>query len=559
MIGPGTLFRHLHTATLVRDGGGLTDAQFLGLFIERCDEAAFEALVRRHGPMVLGVCRRVLHNHHDAEDAFQATFLVLARKATSIAPRAMVGNWLYGVAYRTAMKARAASTRRRVKEKQVRVMPEPEAVQQSSWCDLEPLLDQEMERLPGSYRAAVVLCDLEGKTHQEAARQLGWPVGTLSTRLVRARALLAKRLSRHRLALSAGSLAVVVSANAASACVPASLMISTVKAATLIAAGQTMAGVVSAPVAALTEGVLKAMLLAKLKIATAVLLAVGILGLGAGVLTQVVSAEGPAALAAQRREGEQAREPKTTVSGVVKAVDAAKNTVTITVHVARTEPAVEKVFELSKDAKVLLNDKQDRRTPPREGKLADLLTGTHAVLELTADGKAAATITARGPSISGAVKGVDAAKNTLTVRIGRDPEEDKTFEVSKDAPVLYNEGVGRGSVPKEIKLADLPEGVVVALNLSVDQKSIVGILTNGPSVVGVVKAVDAAKNKIIVTVNATRTEAGEDKTYEVAKSAQVVLEEGKASKLDDVKADLRVTLRLSLDKKAVQVIDGRSR
>jgi RNA polymerase sigma factor (sigma-70 family) len=177
---------HLRRAVLLRDGAGLTDGQLLESFLGGQDEAAFEALVRRHGPMVLGVCRRVLRIHHDAEDAFQATFLVLVRKGDTIRPREMVANWLFGVAYRTAQKARGRIARRRVREAQVKEMPEPEAVApEEGWGDWRPLLDQELSRLPDKYRVPVVLCDLEGKTGKEAARQLGWPEGTVSSRLAR--------------------------------------------------------------------------------------------------------------------------------------------------------------------------------------------------------------------------------------------------------------------------------------------------------------------------------------------------------------------------------------
>src|SRR6266851_204758 len=282
------VLRHLRRAALRHDGGGMTDGQLLERFLTAREEAAFEALVRRHGPMVLGVCRRVLVGLHDAEDAFQATFLVLVRKASSIAARETVGNWLYGVAFRTAHKARAAAARRRVKEKQ---MSRPEALEEDVWQELRPLLDQELNRLPDKYREPVILCDVEGNTRKEAARRLGWPEGTLSGRLSRARVLLAKRLARHGLALSGGAVAVVLSQNAASACVPAPLVSSTVQAAALVAAGHAAAGVVSAPVAALTEGVMKAMLMTKLKIATAVVLAVGLLGVGFGLYqTQAAAA-----------------------------------------------------------------------------------------------------------------------------------------------------------------------------------------------------------------------------------------------------------------------------
>jgi RNA polymerase sigma factor (sigma-70 family) len=275
--------RRLRSAALGHGADG-TDGQLLNRFLNHRDEAAFAALVRRHGPMVWGVCRRAVGNHHDAEDAFQATFLVLVRKAAAVVPREMVANWLYGVAHHTAQKARALANRRRAREKQVKELPEPAAAEPDVWRDLRPLLDQELSRLPDRYRAPVVLCDLEGKTRKEAARQLGLPEGTLSAQLSRARRMLARRLARRGVVLSGGALAGVVSLHATSARVPAAVLEATIQTATLPAT----AGAISAPVAALTEGVLKTMFLAKLKIVTTVLLLVGTLGGGAGIglLTQ---------------------------------------------------------------------------------------------------------------------------------------------------------------------------------------------------------------------------------------------------------------------------------
>jgi RNA polymerase sigma factor (sigma-70 family) len=270
---------HLRRIILPKGESGLTDGELLGRFIEHRDEAAVTALVRAHGPMVWGVCRRMLPNHHDAEDAFQATFLVLVRKAESVRQREMVGNWLYGVAHQTARKARATTGKRRRREMQVMAMPQVQAPEQDSSHQLEPFLDQELSRLPDKYRVAIVLCDLEGKTRKEAARQLGLPEGTLAGRLTRGRAMLVKRLARHGLALSGGSLAAVLPQKAASACVPASVRTSTIKAVTLVAAGQAVtAGVVSARIAALTEGVLKAMLISKLKTIAGTFLAVFLIG-----------------------------------------------------------------------------------------------------------------------------------------------------------------------------------------------------------------------------------------------------------------------------------------
>ncbi len=276
------VFQHLRTTELLSDGARMTDGDLLERFVAGRDHSAFAALVRRHGPMVWGVCRRVLAGHQDAEDAFQATFLVLVRKAASVVPREMVGNWLYGVARQTALNARANEARRRTRERQVTQMPEPAYREQDLWRYLEPVLDQELSRLPNRYRTAIALCDLGGKTRKEVAQQLAVPEGTLSGWLTRGRAMLAKRLARQGLAMSAAALAAALSQNVLSAGVPAAAVSNTTKAASLLAAGQRAAtGVISAKVAALTEGVIKTMLLTKLKFVSAVLLVFSAAGMGA--------------------------------------------------------------------------------------------------------------------------------------------------------------------------------------------------------------------------------------------------------------------------------------
>src|SRR5262245_3969736 len=153
------VIQHLRGVVLPQDGAGLTDCQLLNVYLSRRDEAALAALVRRHGPLVWGVCRRVLRNDHDAEDAFQATFLVLVRKAASIASPDLLANWLYGVAHQTALKARAMTGKRGARERQVTEMPEPAVAEQDRWDDLQPLLEQELSRLPDRYRVAIILCD----------------------------------------------------------------------------------------------------------------------------------------------------------------------------------------------------------------------------------------------------------------------------------------------------------------------------------------------------------------------------------------------------------------
>ncbi len=272
------------------EGVDLTDGQLLERFVSCREPGALEELVRRHAPMVWGVCRRVLQDHHEAEDAFQAAFLVLVRKAAAIRSPARVGNWLYGVAHQTALKAGATRAKRKERERPVTDMTEPAVTEQGLWNDLQLLLDHELSRLPEKYRTVLVLCELEGKTGREAARHLDLPQGTVASRLARARAMLAKRLRPHGFVVSGGVLAAVLSQNQASASVPTSVMTSTIKAATSVAAGQAAAGVVSLKVAALTEGVLKAMLLRKLKSVMMVLLVAVVVGSG-GVLYRTQAAD----------------------------------------------------------------------------------------------------------------------------------------------------------------------------------------------------------------------------------------------------------------------------
>jgi RNA polymerase sigma factor (sigma-70 family) len=286
------VIRHLRRTVLLREGAERTDGQLLEGFLNRRDEAALEALICRHGPMVWAVCRRLLDNDHDAEDAFQATFLVLVRRASEVLPREKVANWLYGVAYQTARKARAATARRKGREKQVKDLPEPETPRPPDNHDCHWLLDRELSGLPAKYRTAIVLCDLEGQTRKQAAHQLGIPEGTLSSLLTRGRALLARRLLHRGLAGSFG-LALVSSSSSASARVPELVLAATTKAAVLCAAkGTSGGGVISAQVATLVKGMLQTMFLSKVKIALVVGLALLVAGAGICFLAEGTQAVG---------------------------------------------------------------------------------------------------------------------------------------------------------------------------------------------------------------------------------------------------------------------------
>lgn len=246
-----------------------TDAALLDRFLVIRDEAAFAEIVRRHGAMVFGVCRRLLRHKHDAEDAFQATFLVLVRKGTALRQVRSIGCWLYGVARRTALEARRAAARRRVKEAGAMAGPAAEETQDG---DVREMLDAEIERLPDKLRSPLLLCDLEGKTRKEAAHQLGWPEGTVASRLASARKMLAKRLTRRGISLGGTVLALALSDDFASA-VPPDLASSTVR----VAAGRALS---SSGVSALVKGVVMTMLLKKLK--TTVMLALMLTALGVG-------------------------------------------------------------------------------------------------------------------------------------------------------------------------------------------------------------------------------------------------------------------------------------
>jgi RNA polymerase sigma factor (sigma-70 family) len=464
----GSAIHRLRRAALLDGGAGLTDGQLLDRFVSGRDPAAIEALVRRHAPMVWGTVRRVLRDHHDAEDAFQATFLVLARKAASVVPRELVANWLYGVARQTALKARATAARRRGRERQVERMPEPAVAEQDRWDDLLPLLDQELSRLPDAYRVVTVLCDLEGKTRREAAGQLGLPEGTVASRLARGRALLAKRLAGRGVVLSAGALAAVLSQQASSAVVPTSVVSATIKAVRLLAAGQAAAtGAITVKVAALTEGVLKSMVLTKVKTAIVVLLlAVAGLG-GGGVLYHAKAAEtakarNPVEQRAQKQANSEASTdqplptPRGRASVTLRAfiegnafwtltdVDTKNNTISVKWAGRMSLEGL----AVAADAKVLLDGKQRR--------LADLRKGMWVTPKVAA-GKPQVTmiVTTTKEADLYVLSAVNTENSSITVTLGN---FNVTLPVAKDAKIVIG---NKGS-----RLADLRTGMPIFLTLA---------------------------------------------------------------------------------------------
>jgi RNA polymerase sigma factor (sigma-70 family) len=319
----GTVLRHIRRLVVPANTRDLADRQLLQCFTARRDQAAFAELVRRHGALVLGLCRRLLGHAQDAEDAFQATFLVLARNAAGVRNGDKLVSWLYGVAYRTAMKAKRDAARRRGHERQAANRPPDKAAGELALRELQAVLDEEVHRLPEKYRTPFVLCCVEGKSKPEVAQELGWKEGTVSSRLVRARQQLQQRLARRGVTLSAALSAAALGQAGAAVALPAALVNSTVKAALLFAAGRAEDGAIAAPVAALAQGVSRTMALNKLRIATVLLLAAG---LGAvGLLSRRALADKPAPAKAEAPKAPAKAAPPAAPAGA----DKTKGSVTV--------------------------------------------------------------------------------------------------------------------------------------------------------------------------------------------------------------------------------------
>lgn len=265
-----SILNYLRQVLGTQAGGGVSDADLLRRFVDQRDEAAFELLLWRHAAMVLHLCQQMLGDADAAEDAFQATFLVFVRKADSISRREALGSWLYRVAYHIALKARARVRTRTAAPVELDGLPAPAETEDADQREVRRILCEEVNRLPPKYRAVIVACFFEGKTHEEAAHQLGWPRGTVAGRVARARDLLRRRLVRRGVTLSISALLTALTVRTAQAALTG-LVDSVIHAARLLAAGQAAGAVVAPHVAALAEGVLQAMYWTRMKIVVAVL------------------------------------------------------------------------------------------------------------------------------------------------------------------------------------------------------------------------------------------------------------------------------------------------
>lgn len=301
-----TVLGHIRKMIGLRSAADLVDAELLARFVDRQDGVAFDQLVERYGPMVLGVCRRVLRDAHEAEDAFQATFLVLVRKAAALR-RGPLGGWLYGVAYRIAVRARADAARRQAREREAIEMKQDAVTTDASPHELRDVLDEELQRLPAKYRAPLVLCYLLGKSNEEAARELGCPLGSMWWRLNRAQELLRERLTRRGVTMPAALMGTVLTETAASAAVPTALRTTTVQAGLAWLAGPAAAGVAWARATTLAEGLLRSMFWGKVRMIGGLVLSLSFLGVAVGLIFPHAAAEPPSVAQVQPASADDPR------------------------------------------------------------------------------------------------------------------------------------------------------------------------------------------------------------------------------------------------------------
>jgi RNA polymerase sigma factor (sigma-70 family) len=323
------VLRHIRGLVASRESADEPDGQLLERFTRLREEAAFHTLVRRHGPLVMGVCRRVLRNRDDADDAFQATFLVLARKAASISSRTSVGSWLYKVAFRMAARARKQTATRQKRESQAPAPTATDPLAEVTGRELLTLLDEELQNLPDRYRAPLVHCYLEGQTRDEAAKQLGCSESTVNRRLEQGKKQLHKRLLRRGVDLSASLIALALTQNVAKAALSKSFIGATVNACLAAAVRGAIGSLVSPRVAALANGALRAMNATKLKIATCLLLAVSLSLTGAGAVARSLANQTDVAStsAAQDKDKPERLSEKQSTIAVADAKDGERMTV----------------------------------------------------------------------------------------------------------------------------------------------------------------------------------------------------------------------------------------
>ncbi len=557
--------------SLQRERASSADRSLLEAFAQIGDEDAFAEIVRRHGPLVLGVCRRILGNAQDAEDAFQATFLVLARKAAKVAWHESIKNWLHGVACRIAMKARGQAIKRAQKEKAAAPASDAStpAVQ---WNELRGVLDEEIERLPIKYRDVLILCYLEGKTRDEAADLLGWSIGAVKGCLERGREVLRTRLCKRGLTLSAALCAGLLSdATVGAAQVSIPLQAATVSGAVHFAAGSAMQAGLAGPVLYLAQGALNAMLIAKIKTIGLMTLML-CFGTGAflgvyhadsgGAANMSVTASAHGQEIPRRPAAEQEKDGKKKSGdffGLIKAVDLKVGT--LTVQSLRDGDREDVTFSLgAKNLKV-------ESTFGQALKLTDLTPGLRVHLQLKE--MDVMSVQVENPQVPAFLTKIDAEKRIV---YGRAERMNAQYEVAADAKLTIN---GRA-----VKLAEVPLEERVFLTLTFDRKTVLAMNAKKVAgerpgvekpreelpqdrrverpvdrpgfVQGTIVDIDAAKNTVNVLVG--RPEEQSIETVALAKGAKVHVQFAERSvaeiSLAQLTKPLQAMIQLSDDKKS---------
>ncbi|MBN9120145.1 MAG: sigma-70 family RNA polymerase sigma factor [Planctomycetes bacterium] len=540
----------------VRDSADHGDGELLARYRHHRDQDAFRSLVSRHGPMVLGVCRRVLRDFHAADDAFQATFLVLAKKADAVRPSDRLAPWLCGVAYRTAMKARGRAFRRQQVERAYAAEArERTAAPSDGTADLLPVIDEQLNALPEKYRMPLVLCGVQGLNKAEAATRLGLPEGTVSSRLARAREMLRDRLTRRGLVVPAALLGAILTPNALHATVSPALAASAVE----VTGGVAPA---SPTVLALTQEVLRSMSLLKLKALCAVAMAVGLAGGGFGLYAvhadekkpggekpAVEPAEKPGEKPAAKPDGEKPKpaasdgekkpakpdgekKPGMKSGGKVASVDAKESTIVLAIK--GDGGVVEKLFPVAPDAKVTIDGK--------DAKLADVPKNAAAAF-VAAPGKEGqlpriTELRVTGSVVGGVIKEVTAGEIAL-----ENEKKPQAFKVAADTKVTVN---GR-----EAKVTDLKAGDKVVVTLRADESTALSVATGAkgdgekpgvknPKLSGKVAAVDAPARTVTL---AAKGEGGKVIVVRLTADAKIVAD-GKTAKIGDIPIGVVATFSL---------------
>jgi len=549
--------RQLMKLAGVSPGGEATDRELIERFVQDRSESAFADLMARHGSMVLAVCKRHLRDPHAAEDAFQAVFIVLARRAGAVKWRESIGGWLFEVASWVAKKAAAQAARRSTREgARTEHAPEPEAPLPPATADLTALqavLDDELRKLPEKFRTPVVLCHLEGLSQDEVAKHLGISDGQLRGRLYRAKERLRERLLRRGFTLSAVLLALNMGGKAQA--VPPVLAAGTLRLA--------CAAPSAVPVAVqlLATGVIRDMGTSfKALAAVAVLSVLGLAAAGFAVRSAFADApnlaqnapptplraDAPAPLPpvpkfikpARADDDKKPDEKLTRVSGTVKATDSAKGTLAVKLD----EGEQETTLDMASAVKVLFAGKAV--------KLDDLKPGMRAEVFFPPEPAAAKAVEVRAqwPGQKVKVSAFDPAKGSLTFALGGNGGVDfpVTLEVAKDAKVKVD-GLAAG-------LADLPLNRDVELHLGIDKKSVVEVESDGDAgdIPALVKKYDAAAQTLLVEFEAEANDRGRKVTLclPVNATAKVRLA-GSDAKLTDLQDRMPVRLKMTADRKAV--------